>query len=391
MLMLSSVTSSAGPAPEVAAADDTFGFRLLDALQKRHPGENIVLSPVSAALNLSMVLAGAGGETRDEMLAALSLEGFAPTEIDQANADLLKAIRLPAKSITLSVANSLWVDSHRMRLSAAYAKRTRSSYDATIEDLDFSSPDAAARINAWVAKETQGKIPKIIGRIGSDELLLLLNAVYFKGQWLHKFDKAKTEPKDFFLASGSVKKAPRMVQSQSFDYFETPQLQALRLPFGDGESAMDIYLPARSSSLTALETDLTLEHWKSWQAQFRRRRGSIEVPRFELRAGFSLNEPLQTLGMKRAFGEHAQLSGIFSPDASGGGHFYISQVQQSTFWKVDEEGAEAAAATMIGITASFVHQERPFQMIVDRPFFCAIEDLRSGALLFIGAIHDPTA
>jgi serpin B len=378
---------------DVAAADNAFGFRLLNAVQKTIPNGNVVLSPVSAALNLSMALNGADGQTRQEMLAALSLSGLELGAINAANAQLIKVIRTPAKSITLSAANSLWVDSRRATLRPDYVKQTQASYDAEMIDLDFSDPSAANRINSWASKETYGRISKVIDRIERAELALLLNAMYFKGQWAHKFDKAQTQQRDFTLADRSVKQVQRMAQSGRFDYFETPQMQAIRLPFGEGDLVMEILLPAKSSSLGALEAELTPEHWTGWQAQYASRSGNIELPRFELNSNYRLNEPLQTLGMTRAFHpDGAQLTGMFSSAAGQprAGRFFISSVLQSTYWKVDEEGAEAAAVTTTGVRATAVARpEQPFRMIVDRPFFCAIEDRRSGALLFVGAIYDP--
>jgi serine protease inhibitor len=378
---------------DVAAADNAFGFRLLKAVQKTIPSGNVLLSPVGAALNLSMALNGAEGQTRQEMLAALSLSGSDLGAINTANAQLIKAIRTPAKNITLSLADSLWVDSRRATLRPDYVKQAQAWYDAAMTDLDFSNPSAANRINSWASNETQGRIPKIIDRIDPADLVLLLNAVYFKGQWAHKFDKTQTQQRDFTLAGGAVKQVPRMAQSGRFDYFETPQIQAVRLLFGDGDLVMEVLLPAKSSSLGALETELTPEHWKDWQAQYAPRPGNIELPRFELKANHRLNEALQTLGMTRAFHpDGAQLGGMFSsaPGQPHAGRFFISSVLQSTYWKVDEEGSEAAAVTTTGIrTAAAARPEQPFRMIVDRPFLCAIEDRRSGALLFVGAIYDP--
>jgi serpin B len=396
-LLGSAVTHAAlsSASTNVAAADNAFGFRLLNAVQKTIPSGNVVLSPVSAALDLSMVLNGADGQTRQEMLSALSLSGWELSAINEANAQLIKVIRTPANSITLSVADSLWVDSRRVTLRPDYVKQTQAWYDAEMTDMDFSNPTAATRINGWASKETHGRIAKVIDRIEPADLVLLLNAVYFKGQWTHKFDKAQTQQRDFTLAGGSIKPMPRMAQSGRFDYFETPQLQAIRLSFGDGDLAMEVLLPAKSSSLGALEAQLTAEHWTSWQAQYAPRSGTIELPRFELKSNYRLNGPLQALGMTRAFHlDAAQLTGMFSsaPGQPRTSRFVISSVVQSTYWKVDEEGSEAAAVTTTGIRAAAVARPLPpFQMIVDRPFFCAIEDRRSGALLFVGAIYDPAA
>jgi serine protease inhibitor len=351
---------------------------------------------VSAALDLAMVLNGADGQTRDEMRQALSLDGSELDAINAANAELIKTIRTPAKSVTLSVADSLWVDNRRATLKPEYLKQTQASYDAKMTDLDFSSPQAAARINDWASEHTHGKITQVIDRIDRADLALLLNAVYFKGEWTFKFDPAQTKLRDFNLAGGSVKQLMRMAQSGRFEYFETPAMQAIRLPFGAGDLVMEVFLPSSTSSLAELEAQLTPENWQAWKARFVRRQGNIELPRFELRSKYRLNTALQALGMNRAFhaggADAAQLTAMFSP-APGAAHernFFISSVLQSVYWKVDEEGSEAAAVTTTTMRATLAtRQPEPFRMVVDRPFFCAIEDARSGTLLFLGAIYEP--
>jgi len=380
---------------DVAAADNAFGFQLLNAVQKASPDGNVILSPVSAALDLSMALNGADGQTRQEILSVLSLSASDLDAVNTANAQLIHLTRTPVRSVILSVADSLWVDSRFARFQDDYVRQVQASYDATPVALDFSNPSSASRINTWVSKETHGAIPKIIDQMDSADLAILLNAVYFKGEWAHKFDKAQTKARDFTRADGSIRQVSRMKQSGRFDYFETPHMQAIRLPFGDGDLVMEVLLPAKSSSVAALEEKLTREQWTAWQPQYLRRSGTIELPKFELRAKYGLKGPLQSLGMRRAFDPHgAQLAGMFSP-APGQpltARFFISSVLQSIYWKVDEEGAEAAAVTSIGVrTTAVARPEQPFEMIVDRPFFCAIEDKRSGALLFVGAIYDPGA
>ena len=379
-----------GSVDMAAAADNAFGFHLLNAVQKTTPNGNVVLSPVSASLNLSMVLNGSDGETRQEMLTALSLSGSDLAAINADNAELIKIIRTPADSVTLSVADSLWTDSRRATLRPDYVKQMQTWYGAEIVNLDFSNPGAVPRINSWVAKETHDRITQVIDQIDPAEVALLINAVYFKGQWTHKFDKAQTRQRDFTLANGSTQQLPRMAQSGRFEYFATPEMQAIRLPFGTGDLVMDVLLPAKSSSLGALQAQLTPEHWALWSKSYVPRPGAIELPRFELKSHYHLNEPLQALGMRRAFSaKDAQMAGLFSP-AAPHGHFFISAVLQSTYWKTDEEGSEAAAVTTTTVRAAAIARpESPFQMIVDRPFFCAIEDRRSGALLFVGTIYDP--
>ncbi len=389
-------TAAAAPPPasvDLAAADNAFGFRLLNAVQRTVPDGNVVLSPLSAALNLSMALDGAAGQTRQELLDALSLTGAKVAAIDAANAQLVKVIRTPARGITLSLANSLWVDSRRATLRPEYVRQIRAGYGAEIAAVDFSGTNTASQINSWASRETRGAIPMAIDRLDPADVALLLNVVYFRGEWAQRFDKAQTRPHDFTLAGGATRQVPRMSRSGRFDYFETPGMQGIRLPFGDGDLVMEVLLPAQSAGLRTLERQLTTEHWTAWQARYAPRSGTLELPRFELKSGHRLTGPLQALGVKRAFDpDAAQLTGMFSPATgqAGTGHSFVSAVLQSTDWKVDEEGAEAAAATSTTVRPTVVARpEQPFRMIVDHPFFCAIRDQRSGALLFIAAIYDP--
>jgi serpin B len=385
---------AAPPVPvDVATADNAFGLRLLNAVQDGAPGGNVVISPVGAALDLSVVLNGVRGGTRDQMLAALSLSGFELPAVDAANASLIKTLTAPAGSITLSMAESLWFDGRRAKLRSDYVALTRAWCDATVTDLDFSNPRAVANINDWASQATHGRIDRAIEHIGRDDFALLLNAVYFKGRWAHPFDKAQTRQRDFTLAGGAVKQIPRMTQSGGFDYFETPALQAIRLNFGDGDFLMEILLPAPGSSLRELAATLSVKQWTDWKTRFAPRPGTLELPRFELQSQQRLERPLQTLGMTRLFQpQTAELTGMF--DAAPGGSqsrgFFINAVRQSTYFKVDEEGAVAAAVTSVGVRATAMRRPPPpFRMIVDRPFLCAIEDHRTGVLLFLGAIYDP--
>ena len=376
------------PPIDIAVRDNAFAFRLLNAVQVTSPARNVVISPVSAALDLAIALNGATGQTKQEMQTALSLDGLTLPIVNISNAQLIQTLRTPTKNVTMSVADSLWTDSRRATLRPSYVAQMRQLYDAELTNLDFGQPNAPGQINAWASKETRGKIPKVIDQIDAADVALLLNAVYFKGEWTSKFDKAKTETHDFTLADGSVRKVPRMSQLGEFDYFETKEMQAIRLPYGDGTFVMDVFLPARGSSLGALESDLTPEHWSAWQRQFAPQHGTIELPRFELKNDYVLNRPLQTLGMRQAFAAgKAQFTQMFESSRE----FFISTVLQSTYLKVDEEGSEAAAVTTITLTAAVARpMPPPFHMIVDRPFLCAIEaHRRTGVLLFIAAIYDP--
>ncbi|MBV8282780.1 MAG: serpin family protein [Candidatus Eremiobacteraeota bacterium] len=380
------------PPADTAAADNQFGFNLLNALQKTQPGKNVVLSPVSAGLDLTIALNGASGQTADEMRLALALPPGDLGSINAPNLELINATLAPTDGVTLHIADSLWADNNRVAFRSSFVDLVKHWYDAEVANVNFSDPNTPAQINGWVDKQTKGKIDKIVDRISPSDVAILLNALYFKGQWMHKFDPTLTKDQDFTLAGGSVKNVPLMSQHGKFDYFDTAEMQAIRLPYGKGgDLSMVVLLPAKSSSLAALEAELTPKNWTAWGQRFSETPGDIELPRFELKAEYGLNDALKTLGMRAAFNPAtADFRFMFDPTGAHGGNFFISYVKQATYLKVDEEGSEAAAVTSIGITmTAVVHKPPPFRMVVNRPFFCAIEDRRTRALLFVAAIYDP--
>lgn len=381
--------------PPIADADNAFGIGLFKAVAKASPTANAVVSPVSAAMGLAMALNGAQGETQAQMSNVLALKGWTIARVNDGNAYLIGALKGSGLGGTLSIANSLWTDKKRVKLRDDFLARTRASYKAEVSALDFANHEAPGTINGWVDKETRGKIKTIVDQLSAQDVLLLVNAVYFKGQWTLKFDKAKTTEKDFTTGSGKVKRVPLMSQSGEYEYFETPEFQAIRLPYKDISAHMIVFLPAKTSSLAAFERDLTIDKWDQWTGKTAAsafgggRAGHLELPRFTAEAREVLNKPLIGMGMARAFSPgSAQFGGMYS--SAGGHNVYIGEVLQKTFLKVDEEGSEAAAVTGITMrTTAMRPGPGPFTMIVDRPFACAIVEDVTHAVLFFGAINDP--
>jgi serpin B len=255
-----------------------------------------------------------------------------------------------------------------------------------VRTLDLTSPAAVPTINRWVSDETNGKIEHLIERI-EHEKLFLLNAIYFKGAWASEFDKAKTRDDDFTLVRGS-KRVPMMSQSGNYPYLETKDFQAVSLPYGGGRVSFYVFLPTQQSSLAAFEKNLTEANWQQWMQGFNATDGDISLPRFRVEYEATLNDALKALGMGVAFDEgRANFSGMIR---ASGQNVYISRVKHKTFAEVNEEGTEAAAVTSTEMRAtSAMRPQQRFNMVVDRPFFCAIRDNSTGAVLFMGSIYDP--
>ena len=386
---------SASQAPERLVLGNTqFALALYGRLAAREKG-NLFLSPYSISSALAMTFAGARGLTQREMAAALHF----PESGEALHASFgrltqgLNALGKGGK-VELSVANALWGQKGSSFLPG-FIDLGRRSYGAGLSSLDFRSDPEGARavINAWVEKETRRKIKDLVpsGALGPRTRLVLTNAVYFKGSWARQFEKAATREEPFTLPDGAKAKAPLMRQEAEFGYAETPELQALELPYSGKELSMVVVLPRKADGLPALERVLDERRLAGWLAGLASRKVEVVLPRFKVTAAFQLNEPLIGLGMPSAF----KLSEVPLPDEAdfsgmtGGRHLFISAALHKAFVDVNEEGTEAAAATAV-LMAVAESVEPPTPVFrADHPFLFLIRDRRDGTVLFLGRLADP--
>jgi serine protease inhibitor len=369
----------------LVSANTAFGFKLFSEVVKHDSGKNIFISPASVGLALAMTYNGAVGETKLGMERALEIQGLHHDELNRAYAQLRQALEGADPKVELDIANSLWARKG-VTFNPDFIDRNKQFYGAEVTALDFGDPASSATINSWVSDKTKGKITHIVDQIDAQSILFLINAIYFKGKWSIEFDKAKTKEDNFTTGAAQQQRVQMMHQSGKYNYYEGKNLQAVSLPYGDGRASMYIFLPAAGSNLDEFQKSLTAANWESWMKQFSETRGSIAVPRFKVEYEVGLNDALKALGMGVAFDpDRADFSGI----VQGSARAYISRVKHKTFAEVNEEGTEAAAVTSIEMRVTSARIERTFQMVVDRPFFCAIRDNKTGTVLFVGSITDP--
>jgi serpin B len=367
------------------SAYENFGFRLLGRLAEQDADKNVFISPFSIAIALFMTYNGARGETELAIAETLSLTGLSLQEINAASKSLLSMGHNLDPQVKLAVANSIWVGQD-IRLASDFIQRLRDSYDSEVTNLNFGNSEAATVINQWVSDKTQEKIKALVTPdLIREAILILINAVYFKGTWAKQFDKDRTEERDFILLDGSNKLHPMMSQSGRYPYYESEKFQAVSLPYGEGRVSMYIFLPKQSLTIGEFQALLNAENWQYWIAQFDEREGDIVLPRFKVEYEKKLKDTLAALGMGVAFEENADFGGI------GAGNLVISEVIHKTFIEVNEEGTEAAAATVVMMVRGIggFNSRSRFSMVIDRPFFYAIRDHQTGALLFMGFVLDP--
>jgi serine protease inhibitor len=371
-------------AVEKLAGDyNSFGFKLLAQTRQFVSGKNVFLSPAGLAFALSMAASGAGDTTLHQMVSTLELNRNLTAAFDwtDANQKLLERLSKLDAKIKLEIANSLWT-AQDAKIKPSFLAGTRQFYHAEVSSVDFTNPATAKKINDWCSDRTHGKIPKMVEPPLGANRLIILDAIYFKGDWTVPFDKKLTRDLPFTLGNGQTATHPMMSRTGDFEYGEDDSFQAVCLPYAGRAVSMYIFLP--KEGLDEFMQNLTMKSWEQWITHLRSRKGTVELPRFKLENEYKLNDVLAALGMPAAFTRQANFHGISDEG------LYIDWVKQKTYVDVNEEGTEAAAVTGIGMRALAVRQEeRPFRMVVDRPFFLAIRENQSGAILFLGAIMDP--
>ena len=367
------------------SASSRFSFKLYNEILKQPSAQNTFVSPASVMLALAMAYNGADGTTRQAMARALEIDGMSVDEVNRAFADLKSALTPTDPQIQIKISNSLWAR-NGFPLRPAFVERNKQHYGAEIASLDFSNPSAADTINSWVNRSTDGKIQQIVDRINPEDVLFLVNAIYFKGQWQLPFNKQNTKPDVFSLDGGEQKEVQMMSRSGSYLYYHGNDFQAVALPYGQGTLSMYVFLPDEKTSLEQFQQDLTTENWEVWMKNFRIMPGDLKLPRFKVKWDSKLNEALKSLGMAEAFDS---TRANFSQMAElNGGNVFLSEVRQKSWCEVNEEGTVAAAAASARASVASFQPQR-FSLKVDRPFFFAIRDNRSGVVLFMGSITNP--
>ncbi len=371
----------------LVSADTGFAFGLLKELVKEQPANNVFISPYSISTVLQMVCNGAAGTTRDQMAQVLGTSGLEPVALNQAFKDLDTSVRSAQTNVALNIANAIWY-SAGIEVKPAFASLNKDFYGATMDALDFANPGAAGIVNAWAEKNTSGRIKNIIaGRLPGDTRMVLANAIYFKGSWDRKFDPKATKERPFHLLAGGQKQLLMMQQTGEFEYQEGNGCQAVRLPYAGRRLGMYVLLPEPGSNVNTLLATLTDQVWQNQLLrQLLRRKGTIVLPRFKLEYGAELKPPLQAMGLTLPFNRTADFSGM---SASA---LYLSAVKHKSFVEVNEEGTEAAAATVGIVSLAVVRPVTPpFEMVVDHPFLFLIADNLTRAILFVGVVFEPAS
>lgn len=369
---------------KIISSNNQLGMELLTELKADENG-NSFISPTSLFMALSMVYNGADEVTKEEIANVLQSENIDVNELNKANASLISMLNRNSKGVQLNVGNSIWLNKE-FHFQEDFAKSNKDYFNAEIKEIDIFDSKSTEMINDWVAESTNNKIKEIVkSPLDPNLVAILINAIYFKGDWKYEFDKKRTEKRTFYLEDGTTKEVQLMTLNEELAYMENENFQAVSLPYGEGEMSMKVFLPKENSSLEEFKKTLTEDNFKDWNLEMIKQDGTIILPKFQLEYEVALNEPLKKLGMIKAFDEEeANFSKMIEEDQQ----ILISEVTQKTFIDVNEEGTEAAAVTSVQMVMESASAE-PFHMEVNRPFFITITDDETGTILFMGSIVNP--
>jgi serpin B len=347
---------------------------------------NLFFSPHSISTALAMTWGGARGRTADQMAEVLHFGGGdAHAGFERLAGQIEKA--KSKGEIEIAIANSIWPQEGYAFLPE-YVALLKKRYGVTVTPVDYGTAAEAARakINAWVAEKTRENIQNLIPRGVLTPLvrLVLVNAIYFKGDWAEQFEKKATHPAPFVLGGGRTAKVQMMHRKGQYGYMEDDSAQVLELPYAGGALSMVVVLPREADGLAKLEAGLTAERLQMWAGRMGRREVRVFMPRFKLETSFRLDEALKEMGMPDAFDDQkADFSGM-----DGRKWLYIGAVLHKAFVEVNEEGTEAAAATAVIMMGRAAVREMVFR--ADHPFLFLIRHNASGSVLFLGRVSDPS-
>ena len=366
---------------EFVTAGNSFAGRFIDKIDEnalKQKQNEWIVSPLSLQLALGMLLNGAQGETAAEICRTLGYGEGETAEINAWAKLMLEQLPKLDKKTDLALADAIFYNK-TLTLKTPYKDAVGTSYKATLEALDFTKTKASADvINKWCDKQTKGLIPHVLNEVDPSYLAYLVNALYFKSQWQKKFPKSASGNETFYQEDGSKGKVKMMKQDgQKFQYGETEIWQAIRLPYGNGNFAMTVVLPKEGHTVREISAAMGkgVSVYTVWDVE-----ADLWIPRFETQYHIGLNDILKDLGMPQSFTPKADFKAM-SDYAS-----FVGFVQQDAVIKVDEEGTEAAAVTVIGMLTAAAPIAPPQKVVfhADHPFLYLITESSTGTILFAG-------
>jgi len=365
---------------KVSGASNDFAFTLFRAVQEE-PDLNVFLSPFSVSMALAMVLNGAEGETQQSILNTIDYGDMTAEEVNQAYRDLTSLLLSMDRTVNLGIANSVWY-SDEFHIKEAFSTAIGEYYDGKVTALDFSNANAKNTINNWIEDKTNNRIQNMIQSISPSEVMFLVNAIYFKGDWTYQFQKSETHKADFTTTDGATTDVDMMhADGVKMLQHYNEELMLLDIPYGNEQFRLTLLVPHQPDKLESVAAKLSSEVLSAWLGETDSISVELELPKFTMKWKKELKPVLSSMGMNmkgfpNLFEENLPLE--------------ISRVTHQSFVEVSEKGTEAAAVTVIGVELTSFPPTPP-RITIDRPFIFLIREKQSNAILFMGQLTNPAA
>ena len=359
---------------EITLAMNDFSFDLLH--QCYQSGRDLALSPMSLSMALSMAADGAQGKTLSEMMQVLGFSGFKQKVLDEYNRQLLLHLKNVDPDVTFASANSMWLQ-EGFTPKAAYVEQVVNYYSSVVKSINFYDKENALKeINGWCSERTDGMVPQFLNRINDPApVMMLLNALFLKGSW--------AKPLSYFILkftdeSGKTSHINSLFNYMPVLYSEDKEAQMIRLFLVDGAYALTLLLPREDVKLNDFQKSLNAKKWMNYVSGLKETLGNIVFPMMEIDFDASMRDFLKYMGMKEALSPLADFT-LISDDG-----LFIEDVNQTVKMTVNTEGVKAAAISSVHFGESGMPKEIDCLFAADHPFIFAIEETKSGAILFIG-------
>lgn len=369
---------------EIIKADNAFGFELFKEVCKLSAGDNLMISPLSVAYALGMTYNGANGATLQAFNDVLHFGDLTSEEVNESYKDLMDQLLNLDNKVEFALANSIWYK-EGFQVIPDFIQINQDYFDAAVEELDFEDPGSVDIINQWIEEKTNDKIKDMLDEIPEDAVMYLINAVYFNATWKYEFEKTESVEGDFTLSDHTRHRADFMHVSGDFQYTRNEDFTAVDLPYGDSAFSMLVMLPSSENSVDDLTNKLDIGKWDSWFENSTYTGVQVKLPKFKYKSKELLNIPLKELGLGIAFSDTADFTKITTSMP-----IFISRVIHQSFIDVQEEGTEAAAATIVEMSnESTMGGSSQVYFNVDRPFLYLIKENSTGAIVFMGKVEKP--
>ena len=345
--------------------------------------QNTFISPVSIYLALAMAYNGARGNTQKAMAECLKANHISINELNRFGKEFMAYIKSLENDVTINIANSLWIKSS-FPVRQNFIQRNKDFFHAEINRIAMI-PSDVTRINRWIESKTHNRIQNMLSSLDSNSRMLLINAIYFLGNWEQKFLVADTLIRHFYLTNGKKIETKLMNRSGEFPYYETADYQAVCLDYKNQKLGLVVVLPQKGKKLSQEIAKLNIRQYYQIINGLSVQAGMVMLPKFKFRYSRNLIPVLKKMGMSDAFRVHANFSGIHPRTG-----LFLNMVQHDAFIEVNETGTEAAAATVVGIAESSASaRTRPFVFRAERPFYYFIIDKQRKVPFFMGTLYKP--